>query len=186
MKLISPKEAFKIGLDKYLEHYKKAVQEFWQFEKSINNTPIEHYFIAQAVQESRFDPNAKSPVGALGIAQFMPLTAKEVGQELKGHQLFKNGFNPLNDIQSVYAQVYYMNKLFRSWKVERTALEKFELALASYNAGLGNILKAQKLSGNQRKWNDIKKYLSNITGRNSLETINYVASIKGYVLQVKK
>ena len=59
-------------------------------------------------------------------------------------------------------------------------------ALASYNAGLGNILKAQKLSGNQRKWNDIKKYLSNITGRNSLETINYVASIKGYVLQVKK
>lgn len=182
MKLIAPKEAFKIGLDKYLEHYKKAVQDFWEFDKSINNKPIEHYFIAQAVQESRFNPNAKSPVGALGIAQFMPNTAKEVGQELKGHQLFKNGFNPTNDIQSVYAQVYYMNKLFRSWKVERTSLEKFELALASYNAGLGNILKAQKLSGNQRKWNEIKKYLSNVTGRNSLETINYVDYIKTYSL----
>ena len=180
--MITPKEAFKIGLDKYLEHYKKAVEEFWQFDKNINNIPIEHYFIAQAVQESRFNPNAKSPVGALGIAQFMPLTAKEVGQELKGNQLFKNGFNPLNDIQSVYAQVYYMNKLFRSWKVERTALEKFELALASYNAGLGNILKAQKLSNNQRKWNDIKNYLVKVTGKNSKETINYVDYIKTYAL----
>ncbi|MDS1371019.1 transglycosylase SLT domain-containing protein [Aliarcobacter butzleri] len=186
MKLISPGEAIKIGLNEYLEYYKKAVQEFWQFEKSINNIPIEHYFIAQAVQESRFNPNAKSPVGALGIAQFMPNTAKEVGQELKGHQLFKNGFDSLNDIQSVYAQVYYMNKLFRSWKVERTALEKFELALASYNAGLGNILKAQKLSGNKRKWDDIKKYLASVTGRNSLETINYVDLIKIFSVQIEQ
>ncbi|WP_418180734.1 transglycosylase SLT domain-containing protein [Aliarcobacter lanthieri] len=184
MKMISPKEAIKIGLDKYLEHYKKAVQEFWQFEKDIDNTPIENYFIAQAVQESRFDPNAKSPVGALGIAQFMPQTAKQVGQELKNHQLFKNGFNPLNDIQSIYAQVYYMNKLYKNWKVERTTLERFELALASYNAGLGNILKAQKLSGNKRKWNDIKEYLVNVTGRNSKETINYVDLIKIYVRQI--
>lgn len=182
--MITPKESFKIGIDKYLEHYKKAAQEFWEFDTKINGIDIEHYFIAQAVQESRFNPNAKSPVGALGIAQFMPNTAKEVGQELKAHQLFKNGFNPLNDIQSVYAQVYYMNKLFRIWKVERTALEKFELALASYNAGLGNILKAQKLSGNQRIWNDIKKYLSKVTGSNSKETINYVDLIKGYVVQV--
>ncbi|WP_418186718.1 transglycosylase SLT domain-containing protein [Aliarcobacter lanthieri] len=185
MKMISPKEAIKIGLDKYLEYYKKAVQEFWQFEKDIDNTPIENYFIAQAVQESRFDPNAKSPVGALGIAQFMPRTAKEVGQELKKYNIFENGFSPLNDIQSVYAQVYYMNKLYKNWKVERTTLERFELALASYNAGLGNILKAQKLSGNKRNWNDIKKYLAGVTGRNSLETINYVEYIKGYALQIK-
>ncbi|RBQ30687.1 hypothetical protein CRU92_10965 [Arcobacter sp. FW59] len=185
MKLVIPGKAIEIGLNKYLEHYIKAVEEFWHFDKVINNIQIEHYFIAQAVQESRFNPNAKSPVGALGIAQFMPLTAKEVGQELRNHQLFKNGFNPLDDIQSVYAQVYYMNKLFRSWKVERTALERFELALASYNAGLGNILKSQKLSGNKRNWNDIKKHLANITGRNSLETINYVEYIKGYVLQIK-
>lgn len=184
MKLISPSEAIKIGYEKYLEHYKKAVIQYWQFDKNIDNIPIEHYFIAQAVQESRFDPNAKSPVGALGIAQFMPNTAKEIGQELKDNPLFKNGFNPTNDIQSVYAQVYYMNKLFRSWKVERTSLQKFELALASYNAGLGNILKAQKLSGNQRIWNDIKKHLSKVTGSNSKETINYVDLIKGYAVQV--
>lgn len=170
----------KQGKSKYLEHYKKAVDKYWEFDKVIDNIAIENYFLAQAYQESRFNPLAKSPVGALGISQFMPNTALQIGNELKRDELFKNGFEPTNDIQSIYAQVYYMNKLYKNWTTKRLPLEKLELAFASYNAGLGNILQAQKVSGNKILWDNIKLSLHKVTGRNADETINYVDLIKNY------
>ncbi|QKF72800.1 transglycosylase [Aliarcobacter faecis] len=180
MKLRSVKEAIEIGLKDYLGHYKQAVKSFWQFDTVINGLPVEYFFIAQAVQESRFHSEAVSPVGALGIAQFMPQTAREVGAGLSRHYLFKNGFEPKNSIQSVYAQVFYMNNLCKSWKLERTTFQRFELALASYNAGLGNIIKAQKISGDKRNWEDIKGSLVKVTGKYSNETLGYINNIIGY------
>ena len=61
-----------------------------------------------------------------------------------------------------------------------------KLAFASYNAGIRNILKAQKKSGDKKFWNEIKLSLSSITSENSIETITYVDNIFKYAVDVEK
>lgn len=188
MKLISPKEAIKIGKTKYLHEYEDAITVLWKYNKQITpDINISSFLIAQAVQESRFDDKAVSPAGAVGIAQFMKPTAAQVADELKTKlAMFKDGFDRENPIQSIWAQVYYMNKLFKVWDLGRADSERLKLALASYNAGTGNILKAQKLSGDEKFWDDIKEHLHLVTGKNSEETITYVDNIFKYVVDVEK
>ncbi len=181
----TPAQAIKTGIDNYYKTYEDAVAKLWEHEKVIAGLPIVHWFIAQAVQESRFDSLAVSPVGAKGIAQFMDATAKEVEKELNHLELFKNGFNRENDTQSIYAQVHYVNKLFKTWKWKRTGASRMQLALASYNAGAGNILKAQKLSGEKKHWLEIKNHLIKVTGKNSKETIKYVSVITDFAVIIE-
>ena len=73
-----------------------------------------------AWQESRFNVNAVSPAGAIGIMQFMPDTAQDFG------------LDPLNPIASIWAAGRYMRQLvdrFGDWRT----------ALAAYNWGQGNV-----------------------------------------------
>jgi hypothetical protein len=51
---------------------------------------------------------------------------------------------------------------------------------------LGNILQAQKVSGDKKFWNEIKLSLSSVTGENSKETIGYVDNIVKYAIDVDK
>jgi len=183
--LIAPQKAIVLGIVKYLDIYKEAVKEFWKHDKVIAGIPVENWFIAQATQESRFNTNAVSPVGALGIAQFMEKTAKAVESDLKHIELFANGFDRTNAKQSIYAQVYYMNKLFNTWNWKRSDVSRMQLALASYNAGIGNILKAQKVSGNKKHWIEIKGSLRRVTGHHSKETTIYLSNICNYALIVE-
>ncbi len=76
---------------------------------------------AQLLQESRFNPNAKSPVGAAGIAQFMPQTAQRFGLA-----------NPYDPVESIRANADYMRKLTDMFSGFENASS---LALAGYNAG---------------------------------------------------
>lgn len=71
----------------------------------------------QLMAESGFDPNAGSPAGAQGIAQFMPSTAAAYGLE-----------NPFDPIAAIDAQGHLMADLLRQFGSP-------ELALAAYNAG---------------------------------------------------
>lgn len=186
--MISPLKAIEIGVPKYKNEYKDAVSVFWEHDKQITPTiDIVSFLMAQAVQESRFNPLAVSPAGAVGIAQFMLPTANQMAKELKPKlALFANGFDRQNPIQSIWAQVYYMNKLFKVWDLGRADEERLKLAFASYNAGIKNILKAQKKSGDRKFWNEIKLSLSSVTGKNSRETITYVDNIFKYAVDVEK
>lgn len=76
-------------------------------------------------QESRYRDDiitgqTKSPAGAVGIAQFMPATAREMG------------INPLDPYQAIDAAARYLAKLYR-------ATGSWDKALASYNWGIGNV-----------------------------------------------
>lgn len=71
----------------------------------------------QLMAESGFDPNAGSPVGAEGIAQFMPATAAAYGLT-----------NPYDPVAAIDAEAHLMSDLLRQFGSP-------ELALAAYNAG---------------------------------------------------
>jgi hypothetical protein len=76
---------------------------------------------AQLLAESNFNPFAVSPVGAQGIAQFMPSTAASYGLD-----------DPFDPVAAIDAQAHLMSDLIRQ-------LGSPELALAGYNAGPGAV-----------------------------------------------
>jgi hypothetical protein len=76
---------------------------------------------AQLMAESGFDPNAGSPAGAQGIAQFMPATAAAYGLS-----------NPFDPVQAIDAQAHLMSDLLKQFGSPA-------LALAAYNAGPGAV-----------------------------------------------
>ena len=133
---------------------------------------------AQCYQESRLKPFAVSPVGAYGLCQFMPNTAKEMTRK---YPELKNFWLPET---SIYAAARYMLQMNNFWSSPRPQAERYKLALASYNAGAGNIHKSQKKCGMPIPYEPIIKCLSLVTGHHSKETKDYVRLIteKWYVV----
>ena len=132
---------------------------------------------AQLVAESRLDTQATSPVGAMGLGQFMPDTWTQVSKELG----FPVGVKAYASSYNIQAHAYYMQYLRGQFKKPRPEVDRHSLALASYNAGLGNILKAQAKGGNSLLYAPMAKALPQVTGKHSIETTTYVKRIWEYV-----
>ncbi|NYZ72587.1 lytic transglycosylase domain-containing protein [Brucella abortus] len=87
-------------------------------------------FFARLIwKESRFDHNAVSPVGAQGIAQFMPYTAKERGL-----------VDPFDVEQAIPASAGFLRDL-------KDAFGNWGLAAAAYNAGAGRVSSWMRTGG---------------------------------------
>jgi soluble lytic murein transglycosylase-like protein len=131
---------------------------------------------AQAMQESGLDPLAVSPVGAVGLMQFMPGTWADMQRQLGWRNV-----DPRSPQHAIIAGAHYMRSLREAWSWSRPIDAKQRLALASYNAGMGNILKAQRLCGGARYWADIAICLPAVTGRaNARQTVDYIPRIERY------
>jgi hypothetical protein len=119
---------------------------------------------AQVRQESAFQVRAVSHVGARGLAQFMPSTWAQWGR----------GADPFDPVAGIDAQHRYMIWLeARTWEPAA--------ALAGYNAGLGNVRKAQVVASSMgltdsRAW--LRVGLPRVTGRHAAETQGYVDRIE--------
>ena len=131
------------------------------------------YWKAQLYQESLLEPDARSHVGAEGLAQFMPGTWKDVSR-----QMGLGNVSPRDAKYAIDAGAFYMAQLRRTWRAPRPALDRHFLAAASYNAGSGHLIKAQKLCSGPALYADIIVCLPQVTGRHSKETITYVERIK--------
>lgn len=126
---------------------------------------------AQLIVESALNADAKSPVGAGGLAQIMPGTALQLSKSL-GYRV-----DPYNPHHAVQAGAYYMGYLRQQWSSKRPEYDRQALAESSYNAGLGHILASQKACNNALLYVDIIACLPQITGKHSTETLNYVKRI---------
>jgi len=139
--------------------------------------------VSQMYQESRFNPKAKSWVGAKGLMQVMPRTAKELK------------LTDLEDPETgIHAGIKYMQWVRQRFEQELDVQDRMWFALAAYNAGAGHIKDARRLA-RQKGWkpnrwfNNVEKALLLLSKRKyakkarhgyvrGLEPVNYVMHIR--------
>ncbi len=107
---------------------------------------------AQAFQESRFNPNATSWAGAVGLMQIMPRTALQLR------------VNPRDPQRSIEAACRYLWTIDALWKESiPDESERIKFILASYNVGTGHVQDAVRLAAKHgddvRSWDDVAYWL---------------------------
>jgi membrane-bound lytic murein transglycosylase D len=133
----------------------RAVYYFPMFEKYLDqyDIPLEMKYLA--IVESALNPTAKSGMGATGLWQFMYPTG--VQYKLKVSSYVDERQDP---VRATIAACKYLSDLY-------TIFGDWDLALAAYNSGPGNVAKAIKRSGGYRNYWNIRPFLPK-------ETASYV------------
>lgn len=132
---------------------------FPMFEAAFDrhDVPLEMKYLA--IVESALNPRAKSRVGATGLWQFMYSTGKAYDLEVSSYVDER-----MDPIASTEAAAKYLRRLY-------TMFDDWDLALAAYNSGLGNVSKAIRRSGGETNYWKLRRYLSR-------ETAGYVPSFQ--------
>lgn len=125
----------------------KAKYYFPMFEEHLDkyNLPLEIKYLA--VVESALTPDAISSSGAKGLWQFMLGTGKENGLEVNSY--VDERFDPLKSTEAACKYLLNLYNTFKDW----------DLVLAAYNSGPGNVKKAIVRSGGKRNYWEIRSYL---------------------------
>ncbi|MEZ4801559.1 MAG: LysM peptidoglycan-binding domain-containing protein [Gelidibacter sp.] len=134
----------------YLKNRKSTLQRlmalseyyFPLFEKELDNydVPLEIKYLA--IVESALKPRAKSRVGATGLWQFMYPTGKMYGLNVTSYVDERS--DPIKSTEAACKYLAKLYEIFGDW----------DLALAAYNSGPGNVNKAIRRSGGyQNYWN---------------------------------
>lgn len=92
-----------------------------------------------AIVESGLNPRAKSRVGATGLWQFMYPTGKMLGLQVTSY--VDERMDPLQATEAACQYLRYLHSMYNDW----------DLALAAYNAGPGNVNKAIRRAGGGKK-----------------------------------
>lgn len=126
--------------DDYFREYSKIPGWDWRLVAS------------QAFQESRFNPNAHSWAGAIGLMQIMPRTARE---------LHINAANPEQSIEGACRYLWRIDHIYADDIANES--ERIKFILASYNVGVGHVQDAQRLAkkygDDPAKWSDVAYWL---------------------------
>jgi membrane-bound lytic murein transglycosylase D len=147
------------GLENIIKSYLKnrhnsyerlmAISEYYfpMFEERLAkyNVPLELKYLA--IVESALNPRAKSQVGASGLWQFMYPTGKQYNLEVDSY--VDERLDPLKATEAACQYLTSLYNIFGDW----------DLVLASYNAGPGNVTKAIRRSGSYKNYWNIRKNL---------------------------
>tara|TARA_R110002050_G_scaffold15706_3_gene48083 strand:+ start:28348 stop:29976 length:1629 start_codon:yes stop_codon:yes gene_type:complete len=120
---------------------------FPMFEQELANYDIPLELKYLAIVESALNPRAKSRVGATGLWQFMYPTGKMYDLDVSSYVDERS-----DPIQATKAACAYLSKLhgiFGDW----------DLALAAYNSGPGNVNKAIRRSGGHKNYWNLRTHL---------------------------
>jgi len=139
----------------YLKNRRETLQRlitlsayyFPMFERELDNhnIPLEIKYLA--VVESALKPAAKSRVGATGLWQFMYNTGIMYGLDVSSYVDERS-----DPIKSTEAAAKYLSKLYEIFG-------DWDLALAAYNSGPGNVTKAIRRSGGYKNYWNIRNNL---------------------------
>lgn len=136
MLLAQSRVSYSSGIDIYsIDSIKTRI-----IRKSINNGLDPHLALSLVQQESNFNKSAKSQVGAIGLFQLMPQTARDLGA------------NPYYVDENIDAGIKYLKDM----------KEKFgstELALAAYNAGPGAVKRYKGIPPYRETRNYVKRIM---------------------------
>jgi membrane-bound lytic murein transglycosylase MltF len=162
--------------DTELKRFQDMIALFHKYGRQYAFDPL--MLAAQGYQESQLNQNARSHVGAIGVMQIMPAT----GAELK-----------VGDIRitepNIHAGAKYMDRLMTKYFLDATFAEDNRplFALASYNAGPGNISRMRKLAAKHGL--DPNKWFNNVeivtAEKIGMETTTYVRNIYKYYIAYK-
>lgn len=117
------------------------------FEQELDNynIPLEIKYLA--IVESALNPRAKSRVGATGLWQFMYSTGKMYGLDVSSY--VDDRRDPIKSTKAACAYLSKLYDIFGDW----------DLALAAYNSGPGNVNKAIRRSGGYTNYWNIRRNL---------------------------
>jgi membrane-bound lytic murein transglycosylase D len=126
-----------------------GMSEFYMpiIEEEIDKAGIPHELKYLPIIESALNPKAVSRANAKGLWQFMFSTAKIYG--LKSNNYIDERFDPIKSTKAAVRYLAHLYKLFGKW----------ELAIAAYNCGPGNVKKAIVRSDGKTDFWDIYYYL---------------------------
>ena len=133
----------------------KAKYFFPLFEEKLDkyDIPLEMKYLA--IVESALRPKARSRVGATGLWQFMFATGKQYGLHVNSYVDERQ-----DPIKATEAACHFLADLYLMF-------DDWDLALAAYNSGPGNVNKAIRRSGGSKNYWNIRQYLPR-------ETASYV------------
>ena len=139
----------------YLKNRRKSMERlmalsdyyFPLFESELDNhnIPLEIKYLA--IVESALKPRAKSRVGATGLWQFMFATGKEYGLNVSSYVDERS--DPIKSTEAASKYLAKLYEIFGDW----------DLALAAYNSGPGNVSKAIRRSGGYENYWNIRPHL---------------------------
>ena len=134
---------------KYLEKIYGQAEHYYfpLFESYLdkNNLPLEIKFLP--IIESALNPRAESRMGARGLWQFMYFTGKRYGLEITSY--LDERMSPERSTQAACDHLNELYGLFKDWN----------LVLAAYNSGPGNVSKAIRRSGGYRNYWNLRPFL---------------------------
>lgn len=117
------------------------------FEQELDNQDIPLEIKYLAIIESALNPRARSRVGAKGLWQFMYSTGKMYGLDVSSY--VDERHDPILATKAASKYLAKLYEIFNDW----------DLALAAYNSGPGNVNKAIRRSGGYENYWNIRPFL---------------------------
>jgi membrane-bound lytic murein transglycosylase D len=117
------------------------------FEETLDKYQLPYELKYLPIVESALNPNARSHAGAVGLWQFMYRTGKMYGLEINSYKDERS-----DPYKSTDAACRYLKKLYEMYN-------SWDLALAAYNSGPGNVNKAIRRAGGKKNFWEIRPYL---------------------------
>lgn len=126
---------------------RKSEYYFPIFENIIARHQLPYELCYLSIVESALNPQARSHMGAAGLWQFMPATGKRYGLEV--NSLVDERMDPIRSTEAACKYLSDLYDIFNDWN----------LAIAAYNCGPGNVNKAIHRAGGKRDFWSIYPFL---------------------------